>query len=98
MVWHFATTANKNSFGFDIDKVDDIQFSEYSGSINAKYDWHHDTFWANPTMYDRKISVVIQLTDPSEYEGGDFLIDNQYPQPDPERIKKKGSEIGRAHV
>ena len=27
-------------------------------------------------MYDRKLSISIQLTDPSEYEGGDFEFQN----------------------
>jgi PKHD-type hydroxylase len=44
-------------------------------------------------MYDRKISIIIQLTDPSEYEGGEFEMDYQYEQPNKEDLKKKGTII-----
>jgi PKHD-type hydroxylase len=39
------------------------------------------------------MSIVIQLTDPSEYEGGDFEIDSQYPQLPKEEIREKGSVL-----
>lgn len=92
-LWWYGKEANKNAFGFYIDDLVDIQFTEYHAVNNGKYDWHHDTFWGNPTTYDRKISIVIQLSDPKDYEGGDFQLDSQYEQPNPESIKKKGSVI-----
>lgn len=91
MLWYFAKEANKNAFGFDINYLNDIQFTTYYGSEGGKYDWHHDTFWANPTTQDRKISIVIQLSDPSEYEGGDFELDSQYEQFPIDKIKDKGT-------
>lgn len=93
MLWYYGQAANRNAFGFDISYVNDIQYTTYSATQNGKYDWHHDTFWANPTTFDRKISIVIQLTDPSEYEGGDFEIDPQYPQFPRDEIREKGSVI-----
>lgn len=93
ILWHFAKEANRNAFGFDISDLPDIQYTKYSAANNGKYDWHIDTFWGNPTCFDRKISIVIQLSDPSEYEGGDFLLDQQYPQPDPIELKQKGSVL-----
>jgi PKHD-type hydroxylase len=93
MLWYFGREANKNAFGFDIDYLPDIQYTKYSADENGKYDWHCDTFWANPSMYDRKISIVIQLSDPSEYEGGDFQIDPQYAQLPADAIKAKGTVI-----
>ena len=59
----------------------------------GKYDWHCDTFWANPTAFDRKLSIVIQLSDPSDYEGGDFEIDSQYAQVPADQIRAKGSVL-----
>jgi PKHD-type hydroxylase len=44
-------------------------------------------------MHDRKLSLIIQLTDPSEYEGGDFQFDSDIPQPDPAEIKQRGTVI-----
>ncbi len=68
----YATQANRNAFGFEIDKPYEIQFTEYHSEDKGFYDWHHDIDWNNERPYDRKLSVVIQLDDPSEYEGGDF--------------------------
>ncbi len=93
MLWYYAQAANRNAFGFDITYLNDIQYTTYNATENGKYDWHHDAFWANPTTFDRKISIVIQLTDPSEYEGGDFEIDPQYPQLPKEEIREKGSVL-----
>ncbi len=93
ILWYFAKEANKNAFGFDINYLPDIQYTKYSAEKNGKYDWHCDTFWANPTTYDRKLSIVIQLTDSSEYEGGDFQIDPQHPQLPADQIRTKGSVI-----
>lgn len=92
-LWGFAQTANRNAFGFDISYINDIQYTTYNASENGKYDWHHDTFWANPTAFDRKISIVIQLSDPEDYEGGDFEIDPQYEQLPAADIRTKGAVI-----
>lgn len=92
-LWYFANEANRNAFGFDINYLPDIQYTKYEAESNGKYDWHHDTFWGNSSMYDRKLSIIVQLSDPSEYEGGDFQLDPQYPQMDSKQIKTKGTVI-----
>lgn len=69
----FAKEANRESFGFDLfDTAYDIQFTEYHGTSVGKYDWHHDVWWSNPRLHDRKLSIVIQLSPPESYQGGDF--------------------------
>ena len=93
VLWYYAQLANRNAFGFDIDFINDIQYTTYRSDNNGKYDWHSDIFWGNPTEYDRKISMVIQLTDPSEYDGGVFEIDAQYQSPNPEELKRKGTVL-----
>lgn len=87
----FIVPANRNGFGFDITRFADIQYTEYHASDNGHYDWHADVFWNNTeTMYDRKLSLTIQLSNPDEYEGGDF----QFQHVDtPEDIKKKGTVL-----
>lgn len=67
----FLKAANR-SFGFDIAGLFDIQFTEYHGSRHDKYDWHHDVRLKGPMAYDRKLSVVIQLSPRESYEGGTF--------------------------
>ena len=93
MIWDYAKEANRNAFGFDIDYLKDVQFTTYNASENGKYDWHHDTFWGNSSSYDRKLSIVVQLTDPEEYDGGLFEMDNQYEQPNAESLSAKGTVL-----
>ena len=88
----FAKVANRILWNFDINYMDDIQHTRYHHEDHGHYDWHIDTFWDNKeNLYDRKISVIIQLSDGDEYEGGDFIIDPQYDQPPPDQMRKKGT-------
>jgi PKHD-type hydroxylase len=68
----YAEQANRNAFNVDIDQPFDIQYTEYHSNKNGFYDWHHDVELNNTKAFDRKLSVVIQLDDPSDYEGGNF--------------------------
>lgn len=68
-------TANTNVWNFNITSIiDPVQFSEYTAPAQGHYDWHMD--FGNNNSSTRKLSVSVQLTDPSEYEGGDleFMI------------------------
>lgn len=57
---------NFNLFGL----VDAIQYTEYHATNNGHYGWHQDI---GPNMLStRKISVTVQLSHPSEYDGGDL--------------------------
>ena len=91
LVFRYAMRANKAAFGFDICHLEDIQYTIYNGTDEGYYDWHFDTFWANATAFDRKISVTIQLSSPTDYEGGEFLLDAQYEAPDPVALKERGT-------
>ena len=56
--WNFNITTNEN-----------VQFGKYTkGSF---YRWHQDVI--NTVKY-RKLSVTVQLSAPTDYEGGDFEI------------------------
>lgn len=72
LLMRYAMSANREVFGFDIVHPFEVQFTEYHGDHEGFYDWHHDIHWESDRMYDRKLSVVIQLSDPTSYEGGDF--------------------------
>jgi len=84
----YFNEANRNAFGMDIDYIPDSQYGEYrEGSF---YNWHHDINWEADTPYDRKLSIVIQLSDPKDYEGGQFefkSIEN------PKNFYKQGSVL-----
>lgn len=91
MLFNFAQAAN-NEFKFDILEKGSIQFTEYSSEYQGKYNWHHDVDWNGNAAFDRKISVVVQLSDPEEYEGCDFHF-SEVPNPELEVIRKKGTVI-----
>jgi len=90
--------ANRNAFGFDISYLPALQFTTYSANDNAFYRYHVDTFfgWQNgrpkPTMTDRKISFMLQLSDPSTYKGGNLELES-YPVPDCELLRRQGTAI-----
>jgi len=57
---------------FDLDMfgfVEDFQYTIYT-SNSDHYNWHMDK--GNLGTSPRKLSMVLQLSDPSEYEGGDL--------------------------
>ena len=74
--------ANKSAgWNFEWDRSESCQFTKYK--LNQYYDWHCDS-WHKP--YDkpnnpeehgkiRKLSMTCQLTDGSEYEGGELEFD-----------------------
>ncbi len=90
MLWWYVQEANRLAFGLDVQNVGSVQFTEYSASQAAHYHWHHDVDWTANTAYDRKISIVLQLSDPSSYEGGDFQF-NETESPNPDQLKTKGT-------
>lgn len=94
-MWKLALVANRQYFDFHISKLDYMQFAEYDELYRGEYKSHRDVFWINnDDYYDRKLSAVIQLTNPSEYEGGDLeLLELQLNAPDKEEIRQQGSVI-----
>lgn len=73
-LFNYAVHANQSAeWGRTIEFTEVTQIAEYG--VNQHYDWHNDTrdFFVMP--YDRKITVICLLNDPSEFEGGDFEIE-----------------------
>lgn len=93
--WQTAIESNRNFFGFEISKLDYIQFSSYNSSDLGEYKAHRDVFWLNnDPFYHRKLSGMVQLSDPNDYEGGDFEItDHVKEKPTPEDIRNRGSVV-----
>lgn len=66
-----AIKANSEMWNFDIwDYQDDLQYTSYYGN-GGHYDWHADL---GVGISNRKLSVVLQLSDASEYEGGELQM------------------------
>ena len=68
---HIARALNGQYFEFDLwGIVDDLQYTLYDGD-GSHYDWHMDK---GALAAPRKLSLVVQLSEPDEYEGGDLQI------------------------
>lgn len=64
--------ANTFRFMFDINGFfEHLQLTKYENE-GGHYDWHEDAGGLQFSI--RKLSIVVQLTDPSEYEGGEFEV------------------------
>ena len=93
IIWKYALHANQHYFGFHIDDLPSLQFTEYDAAENGKYDRHQDTFWLRPDGKHRKMSMVIQLTDPDMYEGGDFELYGTSQPPPAHAFRSQGGII-----
>lgn len=72
LLWEYILEANKKTFHVDVINKSEIQFTEYRSDEGGKYDWHHDVNWNAQEGLDRKLSISIQLSDKTDYLGGDF--------------------------
>jgi PKHD-type hydroxylase len=67
----YAIIANNAMWDFDIWGFGDgLQYTKYFGD-GGHYDWHVDL---GPGISNRKLSCVLQLSTPEEYEGGQLQI------------------------
>ena len=89
---------NRVNFNYDISHgVNEVQILKYESKSNDFFEWHQDVIYEYPST-SRKISMTMQLSDPSTYEGGDLLIGNDVKSfeclsPNMKKAKKKSSII-----
>jgi PKHD-type hydroxylase len=91
-LWNIALESNRCWFDFHLTKLDFIQFAEYNSEYLGEYKKHHDVFWLDQTNFHRKLSCTIQLSDPNDYEGGEFELYTSI-KIDPEIVKSQGTAI-----
>ena len=66
-----ANQINAEHFGFDLVGFGEpLQLTNYDQSENGMYGWHQDY----GVSVSRKLSLSVQLSDPSEYEGGKLQV------------------------
>ena len=66
-----ASKMNAQHFRFDLTGFGEpLQLANYEQSEHGMYGWHQDY----GVGVSRKLSMAVQLTDPSEYEGGNLQI------------------------
>ena len=88
MIWNYVNQANRDSFDVDVRYINELQFTSYYGETQGRYGWHHDVDFKNPLPHHRKLSVTIQLSDPKDYEGGEFEFDSMIDQLPPEHTEQ----------
>jgi PKHD-type hydroxylase len=82
---HAASSLNAEYYRFDLTGFGEpMQLTNYDQSDHGRYGWHQD--YSGKNVPSRKLSLVLQLTDPSEYEGGNLQI---LTRGDPENVRKQ---------
>lgn len=68
---------NDEVYHFDITGLEDIQYTVYHGAEGGHYHWHIDHGPHN--LQPRKLSLSVQLTEPSRYQGCElqFQVSNK---------------------
>jgi PKHD-type hydroxylase len=70
---HVASSLNSQFYRFDLTGFGEaLQLTNYDQSEHGMYGWHQD--YGGNRAISRKLSMVLQLTDPSQYEGGNLQI------------------------
>ena len=70
---HYIRCANRSSeWDLHVDYIERPQFTIYGSG--QYYDWHFDTVIQEPVQ--RKLSMIVQLTEPDDYEGGELMLKN----------------------
>lgn len=93
-LWKKAIVANSEWFNFHITKLDYMQAAEYESANRGEYKTHHDVFYMNnDPVYHRKLSCIVQLSDPETYEGGDLELYEISSKPNQEDMRQQGTVI-----
>lgn len=68
---NIASKLNTDHFRFDLTGFgESLQLTNYDQSEHGMYGWHQDY----GSGISRKLSLVLQLSDPSQYEGGNLQV------------------------
>lgn len=70
---HVASSLNSQFYRLDLTGFGEpLQLTNYDQSENGMYGWHQD--YGGKRNISRKLSMVLQLTDPAQYEGGNLQV------------------------
>ena len=74
VLYNYAVHANREAgWKRTLEFPEVTQIAEYGP--NQFYSWHTDSNAYSMQEYDRKLTAICLLSDPSEFEGGDFEIE-----------------------
>jgi PKHD-type hydroxylase len=67
---------NARYFRFDLSGLADFQYALYGGLEGGHFDWHKDYGRdpADPAREPRKLTLSLQLSDPSDYQGCELQV------------------------
>lgn len=81
-----ARSLNGQFYKFDLYGFsEDLQYTVYQGDESGHYTWHLDA-GSSGNAAPRKLSMVLQLSDPEDYEGGDLEL---FSSANPTKVDKK---------
>jgi PKHD-type hydroxylase len=66
-----TSSINQQAYQFDLSALEDLQYTVYLAGEGGHYDWHVDH---GRTPRRRKLSLVLQLSAPTDYEGCELQI------------------------
>lgn len=79
---------NRQFFQFELTGLyEPMQLGIYNGHEGGHYTWHTDTGMADMGV-PRKLSVVMCMSDPSEFEGGELQLMNSLGEPETLELKQ----------
>ena len=88
---------NDRFYEFNLNGFSAFQYTIYDGKKKQKYDYHMDTILGTDKPVDmpetRKLSMSLILSDPKDYEGGEFYV--QSGSPEQEKLLKMEQLKGR---
>jgi len=90
--WKFMHSVNHDWFNFNVTYLPPLQFTEYTEDEKSEYKTHQDIFWLNPSPRHRKLTVILQLSDPADYDGGDLVLQAEE-KPPAHALRQQGTMI-----
>lgn len=70
VISYYIRLANMGCWEYDINHMQGLQISTYEK--DGHYVWHSDYGTSDDNRFTRKLSASLLVSDPSEYEGGEF--------------------------
>lgn len=80
-IWAIASAENAARFGVDIERIPELQFTRYEAADAGHFAWHADVGVLSADGFERRLSFVVMLSDPAEYQGGQFELEGAGPVP-----------------
>jgi len=90
-IWSYVIDINVNNFKVNLTGYEGVQFTKYKAN-GDNYKWHQDVLDKDDKT-QRKLSVVVQLSKPEDYKGGELQLFNGVKEPEELPIKNQGSLI-----